>query len=60
MLEIEKIDDRNLRSFFELAFSAVIVTKSGGVSLALDLAHTRPHRAKIVIDVDGKKVLNEQ
>ena len=59
MLEIEKIEDKELRSFFELAFSAVIVTKSGGVSLALDLAHTRPHRAKIIVDIDGKKILNE-
>lgn len=59
MLEIEKIEDRGLRSFFELAFSAVIVTKSGGVSMALDLAHTRPHRAKIVIDVTGEKIFDE-
>lgn len=42
--EIEKIEDPSPRAFLELAFSAVIITKSGGVSLARDLAHTRPHR----------------
>jgi len=42
--EIERIEDPSLRAFLELAFSAVIITKSGGVSLARDLAHTRPHR----------------
>ena len=33
----------------ELTFSSIIVTKSGGVSMARDLAHTRPHR-------DGTKI----
>jgi DNA modification methylase len=56
-IEIEKIDDVQIRTFFELAFSAIIITKSGGVSLAFDLAHTRPHRAKIVIDRNGEVVL---
>lgn len=51
--EINKILDPSIRSFFELAFSSVIITKSGGVSLALDLAHTRPHRAKRVFSQDG-------
>jgi DNA modification methylase len=36
--------DDYLRELFQLIFSSVIVTKSGGVSLARDLAHTRPHR----------------
>lgn len=48
-LEIEKIENPQMRSFFELAFSSIIITKNGGVSLALDLAHTRPHRAKMVV-----------
>lgn len=43
-----------LVSFFEVVFSAIIITKSGGVSLALDLAHTRPHRAKVVYDTKGE------
>ncbi|MDM8525918.1 DNA methyltransferase, partial [Desulfococcaceae bacterium HSG8] len=42
--EIENIGDSALRAFFTLVFSAIIITKSGGVSLAYDLAHTRPHR----------------
>jgi DNA modification methylase len=42
--EIEQIEDAPTRAFLELAFSAIIITKSGGVSLARDLAHTRPHR----------------
>lgn len=41
---IETVSDVPLRRFLELAFSAIIITKSGGVSLARDLAHTRPHR----------------
>ncbi len=60
MLEIEKITDVDLHSFFELVFSSVIVTKSGGVSMALDLGHTRPHRAKIVLDLDGKIIHEEK
>jgi len=33
-----------LQKILLLTFSAIIITKSGGVSMALDLAHTRPHR----------------
>jgi DNA modification methylase len=44
--EIEQVEDAAIRAFLELVFSAVIITKSGGVSLARDLAHTRPHRVK--------------
>ncbi len=55
--EIEQIEDVKIRAFFELAFSAIIITKSGGVSLAFDLAHTRPHRAKVVIGRTGAVVL---
>ena len=51
---IAQVADCGLRSFFELALSAIIITKSGGISLALDLAHTRPHKAKIVLDEDGR------
>lgn len=50
---IEAIDDPVQRDFFALAFSSLIVTKSGGVSMAVDLAHTRPHRAKVVYDHTG-------
>ena len=41
---IECLPDEPIRSFLEVAFSSIIVTKSGGVSLARDLAHSRPHR----------------
>ena len=58
--EINNIQERELRLFFEIAFSSTIITKSGGVSLALDLAHTRPHRAKMVYDENGEKVFCEE
>jgi DNA modification methylase len=32
-----------IREFLEVMFSSIIVTKSGGVSRARDLAHSRPH-----------------
>jgi len=44
LLQIEKVEDPDIKDFLKLAFSAIIVTKSGGVSLAWDLGHTRPHR----------------
>jgi hypothetical protein len=56
MIGIERIPDPALKAFLELAFSAIIITKSGGVSLALDLAHTRPHRAKIVLTESGEVI----
>ncbi|MBU1901946.1 site-specific DNA-methyltransferase, partial [Patescibacteria group bacterium] len=43
---METIVDESARSFLELTFSSIIVTKSGGVSLARDLAHSRPHLDK--------------
>ena len=44
--EIERVEDVTARDFLRLAFSAIIITKSGGISLAWDLAHTRPHKLK--------------
>lgn len=41
---LECLPDGPMRDFMEVAFSSIIVTKSGGVSLARDLAHSRPHR----------------
>lgn len=46
MQQIEALADIDVRRFFEMVFSSIIITKSGGVSLAYDLAHTRPHRVK--------------
>jgi DNA modification methylase len=40
---IENVAPAKLRPFFEVVFSSIIVTKSGGVSRARDLAHSRPH-----------------
>jgi DNA modification methylase len=42
--EIEAIKDVDVSRFFRMVFSSIIITKSGGVSLAYDLAHTRPHK----------------
>ncbi len=58
--EIEKISNPVIRAFFELVFSAIIITKSGGVSLAFDLAHTRPHRAKVVFNRTGQLLLGQE
>lgn len=43
-LAIREETDSALRNLLEVLFSATIVTKSGGVSRARDLAHSRPHR----------------
>ena len=43
VLAIESMTDPSVRRFFELVFSATIITKSGGVTRARDLAHSRPH-----------------
>ncbi len=61
--EIEQVPHREIRTLLKLVFSAIIITKSGGVSLALDLAHTRPHRAKVIINrsdevIEGADLLN--
>ena len=57
--EINNVPCEDTRSFLLLAFSAIIITKSGGVSYALDLAHTRPHRAKLVYAPSGKILLEK-
>jgi DNA modification methylase len=46
VLAIEGVKDISIRRFLELTFSAIIVTKSGGVTRARDLAHSRPHLDK--------------
>lgn len=57
--EIEKITEPNIREFYELIFSAIIITKSGGVSLAWDLAHTRPHKLKQGVSKTYKPAIKE-
>jgi hypothetical protein len=46
VLAIQTVDVALVRRFLELTFSSIIVTKSGGVSRARDLAHSRPHLDK--------------
>ncbi len=41
---IEVLPPGGTREFLKVVFSSTIIAKSGGVSLARDLAHTRPHR----------------
>ena len=41
---IEALPKGGTRDFLRVVFSSTIIAKSGGVSLARDLAHTRPHR----------------
>lgn len=41
---IESTSPQDMKLFFQVVFSSTIIAKSGGVSLARDLAHTRPHR----------------
>lgn len=44
IIQIEKIKDVKIKDFLKLIFSSIIITKSGGVTLSYDLAHTRPHK----------------
>jgi DNA modification methylase len=46
VLAIQAVETSLVRRFLELTFSSIIVTKSGGVSRARDLAHSRPHLDK--------------
>ncbi|HEY7491416.1 MAG TPA: hypothetical protein VIH59_09950, partial [Candidatus Tectomicrobia bacterium] len=46
VLAIRTVKASLVRCFLELTFSSIIVTKSGGVSRARDLAHSRPHLDK--------------
>jgi len=58
--EINLTQDVEVRQFLLLTFSSIIITKSGGVSLALDLAHTRPHRVKMARDAAGTEIYLDQ
>ena len=58
--QINRINKDEYRDFFEVVFSSIIITKSGGVSLALDLGHTRPHRIKATLDNDGNVVFGDK
>ena len=53
---IESRAPRAMRTFLHMVFSSTIIAKSGGTSLARDLAHTRPHR---VLDKQPKCAFDE-
>ncbi len=59
VIQIEKLAEPELRDFFSIVLSSIIITKSGGVSLAFDLAHTRPHRAKVVLSKAGEVIVGD-
>ncbi len=54
--QIERIEEESYKTLFEVIFSSLIITKSGGVSLALDLGHTRPHKVKALLDGGGNVI----
>lgn len=58
--EIQRVKDKALRNYFEVVFSSTIITKSGGVSLALDLGHTRPHKVKALFDASGTVIYGDE
>lgn len=41
---IRKVEEPEIQAFLKVVFSSCIITKSGGLTLARDLAHSRPHR----------------
>jgi DNA modification methylase len=43
---LRQVTSSSLAPFFRTVFSSLVVTKSGGVSLARDLAHSRPHKVR--------------
>lgn len=43
-VQIAQVSDEDLRALLWCAFSRMIVTKEKGVSLAMDVSHSRPHR----------------
>lgn len=58
--QIDNVVVEEYKSFFEVVFSSVIITKSGGVSLALDLGHTRPHKVKALLDSNGNVIYGDK
>lgn len=41
---IREVEDARVRTLLQVVFSSIIVTKSGSLTRARDLAHSRPHR----------------
>ncbi len=44
--QLVRIRDRQVRAVLWTAFSRMIITKDRGVSLAVDVSHSRPHRVR--------------
>lgn len=42
---IDRVRDETVRNVLWCAFSRLIITKKSGVSLAMDLSHSRPHKS---------------
>jgi len=42
---IRRVEDEPIRNALWVGFSRLIITKSAGASLAMDLSHSRPHRS---------------
>lgn len=57
--EIQQVQDHRIGAFLKLTFSSTIITKAS-VSFAFDLAHTRPHRAKIIYSRSGEVLLGKE
>jgi DNA modification methylase len=60
LVAIGEETDEETRELLELVFSSVIITKSGGVSMARDLAHTRPHRVEDKVPKNALAVFSYQ
>lgn len=58
LIAVTELKNKKHQTFFKVIFSSIIITKSGGVSLALDLAHTRPHRAKKVYNFNSQIIFD--
>jgi hypothetical protein len=48
--EINEIEEPDIRDALRLSLSSTIISKNAGVSLAIDITHTRPHK------IEGKRV----
>jgi DNA modification methylase len=48
---ISGVGERNAQAILWCAFSRMIITKSAGVSLAMDVSHSRPHRVYSVAPI---------
>jgi len=61
---IRGIDDPNIQAFLKVVLSSCIITKSGSLTLARDLAHSRPHRdltreiKQSALDVFQEKIMS--